>query len=354
MRNVFVLVIFLLGLENLSAQNPILRSATTGSPPNMPGVSTSIMTQSSNSNFIGIGTTAPTERLHLRFNSESVFIPGVGFVSSNRMPAIRFDFQSIQGVVNNWRIGGGENFILENLTTPQQIFSAEPNGSIKFNRDLSVNLVPHIAGGNNAIGLKVPDANTRVIYWSSFTSNPSNNNTSVPLEFVFDAIGAGTVDVSVMKLMPSGQVRIGNSNTVYDNFTSGNAANINNTARLVVNGSVVARGFIATQQNWADHVFYNSANNPSLAEEEQSILNNCTLVGVPSEEEAAKGLNLADTDALLLEKIEQLYLHVIELNKKVEKLTIENENLKKLKSNERVKMVVISIFPSIFLSLFSE
>jgi len=46
-----------------------------------------------------------------------------------------------------------------------------------------------------------------------------------------------------------------------------------------------------------------------------------------------EGLDLGDGQAVLLKKIEELTLHLIELDKKVEKLQAENEALKKKKGN---------------------
>lgn len=191
----------------------------------------------------------------------------------------------------------------------------------------NVNLNVQGVSGDNRLNFNV-STSTRRLLWTSY--NGTTNNTSIPLEFYYDAQGSSGTDVSVMKLMPSGQVRIGNPNTTYQNFVLGSAPNTNGSVRLLVDGNVAAKGFIATQQNWADFVFYAPQSNPTLAEEETSIQQNCALVGVPTEAEAAQGRSLADNDALLLQKLEQLYLHVIDLNKKLELLQSENEKLKTL------------------------
>lgn len=302
------------------SQNAILMS-TTATPPT--GTSATIMRQVSAR--IGIGTSTPSSIFTI---TKAESFGSQGDTYSGQSAGIRLETRNLMNQWRYWTIFGGNDFTINNVTntpgsTPLRI---SLNGTIDLSDKVNINVQETgVAGGDKKIGFLVNNDN-RQIFWSNF-SNSTGDILTIPLEFVFDKKASGATDVSIMKLMPSGQVRIGNSNTVYDNFTSGNATNINNTARLVVDGSAVARGFIATQQNWADHVFYNPANNPSLAEEEQSILKNCTLVGVPSEKEAVKGLNLADTDALLLEKIEQLYLHVIDLKKEVEDLKNKNQIL---------------------------
>ncbi len=67
----------------------------------------------------------------------------------------------------------------------------------------------------------------------------------------------------------------------------------------------------------------------TLQEVEAFYLKNKHLPDVPSEKEVKEnGISTADMDATLLQKIEELYLHVVELNKKVEMLQKENQQLK--------------------------
>ncbi len=76
--------------------------------------------------------------------------------------------------------------------------------------------------------------------------------------------------------------------------------------------------------NWADHVFAPGYQLASLSEVETFIKANKHLPGVPSAAAMVKeGLDVAAMDAKLLEKIEELTLHMIELKK-------ENEQFKKL------------------------
>jgi Bacterial shufflon protein, N-terminal constant region len=81
---------------------------------------------------------------------------------------------------------------------------------------------------------------------------------------------------------------------------------------------------IKTSANWADHVFAPGYQLTPLNEVETFIKANKHLPGVPSAETMVKeGLDVAAMDAKLLEKIEELTLHMIELKK-------ENEQFKKL------------------------
>jgi len=81
--------------------------------------------------------------------------------------------------------------------------------------------------------------------------------------------------------------------------------------------------------DWADYVFEEDYEMLPIEELEDYVTENKHLPNVPSAQEVAEnGLDLAKTDATLLEKIEESYLYIIELNKKFEALEAENNNLK--------------------------
>ena len=62
----------------------------------------------------------------------------------------------------------------------------------------------------------------------------------------------------------------------------------------------------------------------------KSIMTDRHLPGIPSADEVKKnGVSIGDMQAKLLQKVEELTLHVIEQNRKLENLKTENETLKK-------------------------
>ena len=90
--------------------------------------------------------------------------------------------------------------------------------------------------------------------------------------------------------------------------------------KLAVNGTIRAKE-IKVDSDWADFVFKKGYKLPTLEEVEQHIGEKGTLPGVPSEEEVkANGVNLAETNALLLQKIEELTLYIIEMKKEINEL----------------------------------
>lgn len=101
--------------------------------------------------------------------------------------------------------------------------------------------------------------------------------------------------------------------------------------KLAVNGSVIAEKVRVKQYaNWPDYVFEKGYEIASLEEVEAFIKRNKHLPGVPAAAVVEKeGLDLGDNQAVLLKKIEELTLYVIEQNKKIEE---QNKKIQKLET----------------------
>jgi hypothetical protein len=99
----------------------------------------------------------------------------------------------------------------------------------------------------------------------------------------------------------------------------------------VVSGILTEKVKVAlkTTADWADYVFDKHYKLMPLNQLEHFLTQNKHLPNVPSAEEVVKnGIDVAKMDAKLLEKIEELTLYLIQLNKKVEALSKETEALK--------------------------
>ena len=83
---------------------------------------------------------------------------------------------------------------------------------------------------------------------------------------------------------------------------------------------------------WADFVFDKDYKLRPLSEVENYIKINQHLPEIPSTSEVRKdGIDLAQTQALLLQKVEELTLYVIEQDKKIKKLESKVQNLRRKK-----------------------
>jgi len=93
------------------------------------------------------------------------------------------------------------------------------------------------------------------------------------------------------------------------------------TSKLAVEGTISTRKIKVTQGTWADHVFNKDYELPSLAFLEKYVEDNHHLPDVPTESGVkANGLDLGEMNKVLLQKIEELTLYLIQENKDKQRL----------------------------------
>ncbi len=116
--------------------------------------------------------------------------------------------------------------------------------------------------------------------------------------------------MAVINIEPDGNVGIGTTNPA--------------GYRLAVNGKIRAKE-IVVESGWADHVFHQDYKLTPLTEVEAYIQQHQHLPNIPSSEEIeTSGLHVGDVQMKMMEKIEELTLHIIALNKRIESL--ENQS----------------------------
>ena len=100
--------------------------------------------------------------------------------------------------------------------------------------------------------------------------------------------------------------------------------------KLSVNGKIRAHEIKVEATNWPDYIFEEGYEVGKLSALENYIKENKHLPEMPSAKEVeANGVALGEMNKKLLKNIEELTLHLIEINKRLEKLEIENQKLRK-------------------------
>jgi hypothetical protein len=251
---------------------------------------TSVINGVTNSNLnvmasgnVGIGTTTPTKKLHIKGD---VLIEG-----------------------------GGNTLTLApaNFTT----YTAEGLFDVK----VKPSLISDNPGGNRNIILGYRDFGSgeyypRIGFRSNTVSNWSLGASNAAGDF---SIGLNNVSSSdYLTILKNGQVGIG-------------TLIVPGTHKLAVGGSIIAEEvLIKLKTAWPDFVFAKNYNLKPLAEVEQFVKANNHLPEIPSakEVEAKGGQELGEMNRLLLKKVEELTLYLIDQNKKLENQQKEIDALK--------------------------
>lgn len=101
---------------------------------------------------------------------------------------------------------------------------------------------------------------------------------------------------------------------------------------FVDNGIITEKVKVSAAGQWPDYVFEEGYDLPEISELEKHIKEHKHLPNVPSAEEIEEeGIDMAEMDARLLEKIEELTLYLIEQDKKMKLLEEEISALKATK-----------------------
>ncbi len=250
----------------------------------------------SNSGNVGIGTSSPATKLHV--NGDITLDGGLlKFVNNYTAAAV-----VPVGTMGTTALYGTQ--IRAKTGTYYDLLIVAPNGELY--------MYAHPGSHTVLFGDNIIAQPTKKIFLDG------GSNTYLT-EVSADNIGFFTNGSEKLRINDNGQVGIG--------ITS-----VPSGYKFAVAGNMITEKVRVKLQSagWPDYVFHKSYSLPSLKEVEEFIKENNHLPGVPSATEIGKeGLDLGDGQAVLLKKIEELTLYVIELNKKVEILTAENEAIKK-------------------------
>jgi len=186
---------------------------------------------------------------------------------------------------------------------------------------------------NNAIGVtntafSINNASTE--YFSLKGNGALAINSSQVATLATPVISVSNGASPTFTVYKSGEIQcVLNSTTGTDKvFTFSNSSN-QKLLQLTNDGLLRSRGIKVDAVGWADYVFEDDYQLRSLAEVKEYIDTNGHLPEVPSTSEVTEtGMDVAAMNALLLKKVEELTLYLINQNIQLEKLETELEELK--------------------------
>lgn len=214
------------------------------------------------------------------------------------------------GVNSMWRSAASSSDIANYNSAFGAVSLANINSG-NYNTALGRRALRALLNGSNNVGIGENAA-------SNLTSG--SNNIIIGYE-------STTTSASVNNQLNIGNWIRGNNGTIgigTSNLPSDGIAADGNKYKLFVKDGIKTEKVkvdISTDNGWADYVFAKDYKLMSLKEVENYINDNGHLPEVPSTEEAIQnGIELKEMNILLLKKVEELTLHLIDQDKRIEEL----------------------------------
>jgi hypothetical protein len=289
---------------------------------------------------VGIGTTTPTAKLEVNssaFNEKVIygtttgqFGYGVYGAATNGGVGILGEAYSGNATagysVGGWLISDGVgNYALkaETLGNGTAAYFSSPTGNAVIVDQGNVGIAElapteklHINNGNIKIGKAL---------WASAADDKFLKIGDGPYVSIGEVGGDDLMEVRGKQItIRSNPASIGPFASAAGNvlIPNGNVGigTINPTYKLTVNGNIRSKELVV-ETGWADFVFDKKYVLPSLSEVEKFIKANNHLPNIPSAEEIqTNGLKVGEVQTKMMQKIEELTLYIIELEKKVSTL----------------------------------
>jgi hypothetical protein len=177
-------------------------------------------------------------------------------------------------------------------------------------------------GGTIALGGKTGNANPEYAFSYLIGAKETTTYNNYAGYFAINTVSGGG----------NGEANSGN----YERFRIASNGNVSigtsdaKGYKLAVAGNMIAESVkVQLQSAWPDYVFKKDYQLPSLEETENQIKENGHLPGIPSANEVkSNGIDLGEMNAILLKKIEELTLHLIEQKKELNKVKYDFLKLK--------------------------
>ncbi|SUJ02450.1 Uncharacterised protein [Sphingobacterium spiritivorum] len=235
----------------------------------------------------------PNNNFAMQF-SGSFFDQHLYFRKTNNNPATPWSRVLLE---TNGKVGIGTD-------DPQQ--KLDVKGDISAEGTLISTVSDPNIGGTILLSNPAKTANGAAMYWRIYNMGGAYGNS---LQFwAYDAAGcnSGGLCANRFTIMDNGNVGIGIT-TPQD--------------KLAVNGNIRAREIKVETNNWPDYVFEEEYKLTPLAEVETFIKANKHLPDVPSAKEIEEeGLSVGEMNKLMMRKIEELTLYLIEKDKEIQRL----------------------------------
>jgi hypothetical protein len=291
-----------------SSPNPIWTNQSVGIGTSTPMKKLQIASYVTETSGLDNGATLTTDPLHLRLSyiKQSNFNP-LANVQNPMAPLVMVE--NIDWDIDN-NHGQLEFNYADNMNSNfRSPFSLLPNGGT-FHYDLGVEGNLNVVGTSTLQNANVSDLSTQNLVVNN-SATLMNTATFTGMTYFNNFIGGNEVKI-LGKLAIGGGATPGSFKKASGNFSN---------YALSVDGTIVATKTVVQIGSWADKVFQKNYKLMSLSEIEDFVTKNKHLPEIPSETEVIEnGVDVGEMNKLLLQKVEELTLHLIDLDKKYKSL----------------------------------
>ena len=278
--------------------NNVANSLMVGYNSDVPTLFVGASTGAGTTGNVGIGTSTPAQKLDVAGTTKITHGPGDWLQLNNDNGS---GFWSLNNPAPQHQL----RFMFDNNGTTIIPFTISNNGDVSVSGNITMQ-----TGSVNGY-IPVSDATGKMVWTDPSTLGIGNNHWQVnPTNSSHIVFNTGNVSIGTNKFYDS------NTSTEYKLSVAGNAR--------------FESIEVSLESTWPDYVFDKEYDLAPIDEVEAFIQENKHLPNVPSETEVAEnGINVAEMNAVLLRKIEEQTLYIIDLNKKYESLQNELKTLKK-------------------------
>lgn len=271
-----------------------------------------------NNGRIGIGVQNPSDKLHIYDATH---------------PALRL---SGSGKTAQLAIATGNGFYSPTATPGDAVLRALNGDVILYSTTGEISFATEASNGNNTKMTIQSDGDVGIGMTPLAHKLAVDGKVFAQDGFFLGGVNAANIVPDGPGVSFKGRGFAGEYTMVYQNYLY-NQVNIGYNPRqrvngnylLTVDGQILAEGITIQNSNtWPDYVFEEDYSLRSLEEVEAFVQENKHLPGVPSAKEVEEGVSVGDMQRVLLEKVEELTLYVIDQDKELDEIRSENEALK--------------------------
>lgn len=265
--------------------------------------------------FTGIGTNSPSSLLNVHGSSPRIEISN----TTETLGGIVFndsEAKSTQYAKILYSSANNDLYFHNNSSHPRMIIKSSgkigigttaPSSQLQVSAEGDPSLIEGEANGSKLHGFQI---------WGTDQCMYMGVSTSKRVSYI-QSVDAWTATSTLALNARGGSVAIGTTDAAGH--------------KLAVAGSIIAESvYCKLQSNWPDFVFTENYDLKTLDEVEDFIKENKHLPGIPAAGEVEEnGIDLGDMNALLLQKIEELTLYIIEQNKQIANMQTQINSIQK-------------------------